>query len=87
MIKDVMDKLQKSHGKDNVRVCVITYNLSCATILSPSTWFTNSADLQNALSGISYKYTSGYVNRGAAFSKLISNVAFKKQLLSSSFKL
>ena len=78
MIKDVMDKLQKSHGKDNVRVCVITYNLSCATILSPSTWFTNSADLQNALSGISYKYTSGYVNRGAAFSKLISNVAFKK---------
>lgn len=78
MIKDVMDKLQKSHGKDNVRVCVITYDLLGATILSPSTWFTNSADLQNALSGITYKYTSGYVNRGAAFSKLISNVAFKK---------
>ena len=78
MIKDVMDKLQKSHGKDNVRVCVITYDLLGATILSPNTWFTNSADLQDALSDITYKYTSGYVNRGAAFSKLISNVAFKK---------
>ncbi len=78
MIKDVMDKLQKSHGKENVRVCVITYNLNGATILSPNTWFTNSADLQEALSGITYKYTGDYADRGAAFTKLISNVAFKK---------
>ncbi len=78
MIKDVMDKLQKSHGKENVRVCVITYNLNGATILSPDTWFTNSADLQEALSGITYKYTGDYADRGAAFTKLISNVAFKK---------
>lgn len=78
MIKDVMDKLQRSHGEDNVRVCVITYDLLGATILSPNTWFTNSADLQDALSGITYRYTNGYVNRGPAFSKLISDVAFKK---------
>lgn len=78
MIKNVMDNLQKSHGKENARVCVITYNLNGAMILSPNTWFTNSADLQEALSSITYRYTSSYVNRGAAFSKLISNVAFKK---------
>lgn len=78
MIRDVMDELQKSHGKDNVRVCVITYELSKATILSPSTWFTNSEDLQNALYGITYEYTNSYVNRGSAFNELINNVAFKK---------
>lgn len=78
MIKNVMDNLQKSHGKENARVCVITYNLNGAMILSPNTWFTNSADLQEALSSITYRYTSSYVNRGAAFSKLISDVAFKK---------
>lgn len=78
MIRDVMDELQKSHGKDNVRVCVITYDLSKATILSPSTWFTNSDDLQNALYGITYEYTNSYVNRGSAFDELINDVAFKK---------
>lgn len=78
MIKDVMDKLQRSHGEDNVRVCVITYDLLGATILSPNTWFTNSADLQDALSATTYRYTNGYANRGTAFSKLISDVAFKK---------
>ncbi len=78
MIEDVMYRLQNSHGKDNVRVCVITYGLSQATILSPSTWFTNSDDMHNALSGITYRYTDSYVNRGRAFDKLINNVAFKK---------
>ncbi len=78
MIRDVMDKLQESHGKDNVRVSVITYDLSKATILSPTTWFTNSDDLQSALYGITYEYTNSYVNRGSAFDKLIKNIAFKK---------
>ena len=78
MIRDVMDELQESHGKDNVRICVITYDLSGATILSPTTWFTNSDDLKNALYGITYEYTNSYVNRGSAFDKLIKNVAFKK---------
>lgn len=78
MIRDVMDELQKSYGKDNVRVCVITYDLSKATILSPTTWFTNSDDLQNALYGITYEYTNSYVNRGRVFDKLIKNVSFKK---------
>lgn len=78
MIEDVMYRLQNSHGKDNVRVCVITYDLSKATILSPSTWFTNSDDIHNALSKITYRYTYSYVNRGRAFDKLIKNVAFKK---------
>lgn len=78
MIRDVMDELQKSYGKDNVRVCVITYDLSKATILSPTTWFTNSDDLQNALYGITYEYTNSYVNRGSAFDELIKNVSFKK---------
>lgn len=78
MIEDVMYRLQNSHGKDNVRVCVITYDLSKATILSPSTWFTNSDDIHNALSKIAYRYTYSYVNRGRAFDKLIKDVAFKK---------
>lgn len=78
MIKEAIYMLQKSHGKDNVRVCVITYDLSKATILSPTTWFTNSNDMHNAFSEITYRYTSSYVNRGRAFDKLIKNVSFKK---------
>ena len=78
MIEDVMIKLQNSYGNDNVRICVITYDLSKATILSPATWFTNSEDLRDALSEITYVYTNSYVNRGSAFDKLIKNVAFKK---------
>ena len=78
MIEDVMHKLQNSHGKDNVRICVITYDRSRATILSPKTWFTNSDDIHNALYKIRYKYTDSYVNRGRAFDILIKNVAFKK---------
>lgn len=78
MIKDVMDDLQNSYGKNNVRVCVITYDLSGEKVLSPNTWFTNSDDLQSALSEISYKNTSSYVNRGSAFSRLMSgSIVFK----------
>lgn len=78
MIKNVTDKLQKSYGKENVRICIITYSLSGAKILSPDTWFSNTDNLWNALSEIKYQYTNDYVNRGAAFSKLISDVSFKK---------
>ena len=78
MIVNVMENLHKSYGKSNVRLCVITYNLSGASLLSSSTWFTSSDDLRNALATITYKYTNSYVNRGAAFSKLISDVSFKK---------
>lgn len=78
MIEDVVYRLQNSHGKNNVRVCIITYDSSRATFLSPSTWFTNSDDMHNALSKIAYRYTASYVNRGRAFDILIKNVAFKK---------
>lgn len=78
MIVNVMENLQKSHGKNNVRVSVITYNRSGAAFLTTYTWFTSSDDLRNALSSITYDHTYSYVNRGSAFSKLMSDVSFKK---------
>lgn len=77
MITDVMSSLLERFGAENVRVCVITYNLSGAKILNANTWFSEVNELQDALSAITYKTTSSYVNRGSAFSKLISDVSFK----------
>ncbi|MDE7360316.1 MAG: cellulose binding domain-containing protein [Oscillospiraceae bacterium] len=79
MIKDVMCMLQRSHGKENIRVCVITFDTSAATILGSDTWFTDSDELQTALSELTYSSKGWSVaDRGAAFSKLISEVAFNK---------
>ncbi len=79
MIKDVMCMLQRSHGKENIRVCVIAFDTLGATIISPDTWFTDSDELQTALSELTYSSKGWSVaDRGAAFSKLIFEVEFKK---------
>ena len=77
MITNVMSSLLERFGAQNVRVCVITYNLSGAKLLNANTWFSDVNELQDALSAITYKITSSYVNRGSAVSKLISDVSFK----------
>jgi len=72
MIVDVMDKLINAHQSNNIRFCVIAYNLSGASIATPNTWVNNSADLKAALDSLSYTYTTNYTNRGSAFSSLLS---------------
>lgn len=72
MIVDVMDRLINAHQSNNIRFCVIAYNLNGASIATPNTWVNNSADLKAALDSLSYKYTTNYTNRGSAFSYLLT---------------
>ena len=81
MIYELLDDLNFEYGRGNVRVAVITYNLSGAEFIMSEegeVWFSATYDLRRALNNLTYEYTSGFTDRGNAFQKLQDEVQFKE---------
>lgn len=78
MIRDASNRLFETYS--DVRVCVIQYKENEADIVGSYTypvWQTGAAYMSTVLGKLTYKVTSTYCNRGAAFSLMLDNIDFR----------